>query len=42
MLAAGTHSLKGIQRFLLGSVSKALVRNCRQPILIVPSKGSTG
>jgi nucleotide-binding universal stress UspA family protein len=42
MLAAGTHGLKGLQRFLLGSVSKALVRNCRQPVLIVPSKGSAG
>lgn len=38
MLAAGTHGLKGLQRFLIGSVSKALVRNCRQAVLIVPSK----
>jgi nucleotide-binding universal stress UspA family protein len=38
VLAAGTHGLKGIQRLLLGSVSTALVRNIRKPILIVPSK----
>jgi nucleotide-binding universal stress UspA family protein len=39
MVAAGTHSLKGIQRFLLGSVSTALVRSLRKPILVVPAKG---
>ena len=39
LLAAGTHGLKGVQRFLLGSVSTALVRNIRKPILVVPSKG---
>ncbi len=39
LVAAGTHGLKGIQRFLLGSVSTALVRSIRKPILVVPAKG---
>lgn len=37
VLAVGTHGLKGIQRFLLGSVSTALVRNSEKPILVVPA-----
>ena len=39
LLATGTHGRKGIKLFLLGSVSTALVRNARTPILVVPSKG---
>jgi nucleotide-binding universal stress UspA family protein len=38
LLVAGTHGLKGIQRLLLGSVSTALVRNSRKPLLVVPGK----
>jgi nucleotide-binding universal stress UspA family protein len=38
LLVAGTHGLNGIQRLLLGSVSTALVRNIRKPLLVVPAK----
>lgn len=38
LIVAGTHGMRGLRRFLLGSVSKGLLRNATQPILIVPSK----
>jgi nucleotide-binding universal stress UspA family protein len=38
LLASGSQGLNGIQRLMLGSVSTALVRNSRKPLLVVPSK----
>jgi nucleotide-binding universal stress UspA family protein len=38
LITAGTHGLSGIARFLLGSVSTALVRQTEKSILIVPPK----
>ena len=36
MIAAGSHSHGRLERFLLGSVSTALVRNASCPVLVVP------
>ena len=36
MIAAGSHSHGLLERFLLGSVSTALVRNASCPVLVVP------
>lgn len=38
LLASGSQGLNAIQRLMLGSVSTALVRNSRKPLLVVPSK----
>ncbi|MBI4061106.1 MAG: universal stress protein [Elusimicrobia bacterium] len=40
MLVMGTHGYAGFDRFLMGSVSEALVRAARIPVLIVPEKRS--
>ncbi|WP_367651460.1 universal stress protein [Cupriavidus basilensis] len=35
LLVLGTHGRRGVRRLLMGSVAEALVRQCRQPVLLV-------
>jgi nucleotide-binding universal stress UspA family protein len=36
LIVIGTHNPKGIERFLLGSVAEATVRDARCPVLVIP------
>ncbi|MFA6084415.1 universal stress protein [Mucilaginibacter sp.] len=38
LIVLGTHSRTGIDRFLMGSVAEAVVRNSEVPVLVVPLK----
>ncbi len=35
LLVVGTHGRRGVRRLLMGSVAEGLVRQCRQPVLLV-------
>jgi nucleotide-binding universal stress UspA family protein len=37
LIVIGTHSRKGLERFLLGSVAEGTVRNAHCPVLVIPS-----
>jgi universal stress protein E len=36
LVVMGTHGLSGFERFLLGSVAEAVVRDCRASVLVIP------
>lgn len=38
LIVAGTHGRRGVERFVLGSVAEALVRNATCPVLVVREK----
>jgi nucleotide-binding universal stress UspA family protein len=45
LLVVGTHGRRGVRRLLMGSVAEGLVRQCRQPVLLVHApltEGSAG
>ncbi|GAB7540577.1 universal stress protein [Cupriavidus sp. 8B] len=45
LLVLGTHGRRGVRRLLMGSVAEGLVRQCRQPVLLVHAplaEGSAG
>ncbi|MGO4813489.1 universal stress protein [Cupriavidus sp. 2MCAB6] len=35
LIVVGTHGRRGVRRLLMGSVAEGLVRQCRQPVLLV-------
>ncbi|HEY3253325.1 MAG TPA: universal stress protein [Polyangiaceae bacterium] len=41
LILLGTHNRKGIERFLLGSVAAATVRDARCPVLVIPAPAQT-
>lgn len=42
MIVIGTHSRRGIDRLLMGSIAEHVVRHSKVPVLVVPLKESDG